>query len=233
MNTKRPLPHAEAELLPRIEILLAEPSHQDNPLREELARLLAHSRNQQRRLERLIKISDRYQNSLYELSEALRESSLHDPMTGLGNRRFLMDRLISETERANRNSNPYALGILDIDLFKSVNDCFGHDAGDEVLCKIARTIQEALREYDHCGRWGGEEFLIILPETPLEFARQVAERVRQSIQNLRFENFDIRITASLGLTIYQANEAFSTTITRADSALLRAKSLGRDRVEIT
>ena len=155
-------------LLACIEALLAEPAHQSNALREPLARLLAYSEEQKRRMERLIKISDRYQNSLYEMSEALRGFSLHDQLTGLGNRRFLIDRLNEETERANRKNGQYSLAILDVDFFKQVNDRFGYDVGDEVLCRIARAIEEGLREYDHCGRWGGEEFLILLPDTSLE-----------------------------------------------------------------
>lgn len=163
MNTKpkaadknKTLGKSDPELLALVKMLLGDPAHQDNPLREPLIRLLAHSETQRRRVERLIKISDRYQNSLFELSESLRESSLHDPLTSLGNRRFLLDRLIEETERANRNGKPYTLVMLDVDFFKKVNDRFGHEAGDDVLCKIARTIEEALREYDHCGRWGGK-----------------------------------------------------------------------------
>ena len=187
---------------------------------------------QLRRLEKLARISDRYQSSLREMSEALREVSLQDQMTRLGNRRFLVDRLNEETERANRKNAPYGLAMLDVDFFKAVNDRYGHGAGDEALCRIARCIQQNVREYDHCGRWGGEEFLIILPETALESARQVAERVRHEIGAMRHDFFAGCITASLGLTLYQPDETYSATINRADMALLRAKAAGRDRVEV-
>lgn len=259
----RPL-HADELLIARIEGLLAQAEHRDNPLREPLAQLFEYSQGQRARLERLVRISDgyqtlarsnsltlaeqydrqlrrleklarisdRYQASLREMSETLREASLHDPMTRLGNRRFLVDRLNEETERANRKDAPYALAMLDIDLFKAVNDRYGHSAGDEALCKIARGIQQSVREYDHCGRWGGEEFLIILPETTLESALQIAERVRQEIGAMRHDFFAGRITVSLGLTLYQRGETYSATISRADTALLRAKAIGRDRVEV-
>ena len=187
---------------------------------------------QLRRLEKLARISDRYQKSLRETSEALKEASLHDPMTRLGNRRLLVDRLNEETERANRKNAPYALAMLDIDFFKAVNDRYGHSAGDEALCKIAACIQQNVREYDLCGRWGGEEFLIILPETTLESALQVAELVRQQIGEMQHQFFAGRITASLGLTLYRRGETYSATIGRADTALLRAKAIGRDRVEV-
>lgn len=183
------------------------------------------------RLEKLARISDRYQNSLRELSETLKQASLHDPLTSLGNRRFLMERLTQETERANRKASPYTLAILDVDRFKTVNDRFGHEAGDTVLCSIAHAIADALREYDVCGRWGGEEFLILMPETPLDFALQIAQRVAQSIKAVRFEFLDTRISASIGLSTYCLGEHFSDTLNRADAALFRAKADGRDRIE--
>lgn len=186
-----------------------------------------------RRLDKLARISDRYQNSLRELSEALKDAALRDPLTGLGNRRFLMEHIRDETGRANRKATPYSLAILDVDHFKHINDRFGHEAGDTALCQIAQAIQAALREYDLCGRWGGEEFLIMLPETPLEYALQVAERVRLSIQALNFafmEQEGLRITASLGMALHHPGEAYPETLKRADNALLEAKSAGRNRI---
>lgn len=186
---------------------------------------------QLRRLEKLARISDRYQNSLRELSETLKQASLNDALTGLGNRRFLMEQLTQETERAHRTAAPYTLGILDVDRFKTINDRFGHEAGDTALCAIARAIADTLRQYDVCGRWGGEEFLILLPQTPMECALQVAQRVAQSIKAIRLEFLDTGISASFGLSVYRLGEHFSETLNRADAALLRAKALGRDRIE--
>ena len=194
--------------------------------------LEAQYERQLRRLEKLARISDRYQNSLRELSETLKQASLQDSLTGLGNRRFLMDRLTQESERANRKQSPYTLGILDVDWFKTINDRFGHEAGDTALCAIAAAINRGLREYDICGRWGGEEFLILLPETPMAFARQVAQRVCDEIKATRFTFMTECITASVGLSVYHAGERFSETLNRADAALLRAKANGRDRIEV-
>lgn len=190
---------------------------------------------QLRRLEKLARISDRYQNSLRELSEALKVSALHDPLTGLDNRRSLMERLRDESERATRKNQPYGLAILDVDRFKLINDRFGHDAGDRALCAISEAIRQTLREYDVCGRWGGEEFLVLLPETSAEFAIQVTERVRSSIEQVRIDlpqAESLPITASFGLTQYQLGESFSETINRADALLLEAKTLGRNRVVV-
>ena len=186
---------------------------------------------QLRRIEKLARISDRYQQSLREISEALREASLRDPLTSLGNRRFLMGRLGEETERAARNGGTYSLGILDIDHFKLVNDRYGHDVGDRTLNEVANAIRDALREYDVCGRWGGEEFLIILPETSSELARQVAERVRQRIESVCPDFMDAPVTASIGLTLHRCGESYSATLKRADEALRQAKLAGRNRVE--
>ena len=264
MSDKPLLEQDETDLARQVQRLLADPAHQDNPLRGPLAALLEFNQEHQtqlsrlirisdgyqhitrhrhltleqqyerqlRRLEKLARISDRYQNSLRELSESLKDASQHDALTGLGNRRLLMDRLLQETERANRKGTPFVLGILDVDRFKSINDRFGHAAGDTALCAIARAIEAALREYDLCGRWGGEEFLIMLPETPLDHALPVAQRMCQGIKNIRFDFMDGHISASLGLAVYRAGERFSETLNRADVALSQAKSGGRDRVEV-
>lgn len=202
--------------------------------RDEKQSLADQYDRQLRRLEKLARISDRYQNSLREVSEALREAALHDALTGLGNRRFLMERLKDETERASRKGQFYAVGILDIDHFKQVNDRFGHDAGDRALCLIANAIRDSMREYDLCGRWGGEEFLIILPETSLAYAVQVVERVRAAIAQADFDFLEagFEITVSAGLTVYHPGEAYSLAVNRADGALLTAKEVGRNRVEV-
>lgn len=201
--------------------------------REHNERLSQRYDRQSRYIARLVRISDRYQNNLRELSESLREASLHDPLTGLGNRRFLLERLKTENERARRRKSPYSVVILDADHFKLINDRFGHEAGDSVLCEIAEAIASSLREYDHCGRWGGEEFLILLPETGGEEAHQVAERVRRAIEAIiPVKAQGSSISASLGIATWHPDESHSETINRADTALLRAKALGRNRVEM-
>ena len=123
--------------------------------------------------------------------------------------------------------------IFDLDRFKSVNDRFGHAAGDKVLHRVAQLVKSQVRSTDYLFRWGGEEFLIILPETTLESASQVAERIRAGIQDLRFETSAISTTASQGMTAYRPEEVFAATISRADNALAKAKFLGRNRIEST
>lgn len=185
------------------------------------------------RLEKLARISDRYQSQLLHLNEELKALTLRDTLTGVGNRRFMTERLREEAERARRVGASFALAILDVDHFKAVNDLHGHDAGDEVLCKVADTVRACLRDYDVFARWGGEEFLIALPETSLATASSVCERVRRAIEQLVVERGGacISVTVSFGLTEHRSGEIPSETISRADVALRRAKDAGRNRLE--
>lgn len=186
-----------------------------------------------RRLEKLARISDRYQNSLREVSESLREASITDALTGLRNRRYLMERLREESGLGKRSAQVYSLAMVDVDRFKAINDRFGHETGDVVLHRIAGALHGAIREYDICGRWGGEEFLLILPGTRLADGRELIERVHAQIRDLSIDagpSRDIQVSISTGLTEYRPGEAPTHTLARADAALLQAKESGRDRV---
>ena len=155
-----------------------------------------------------------------------------DPLTGLSNRRKLSEHLKQESERAKRHGSCFSLAMLDVDHFKRFNDTHGHELGDRVLAELARAMEDCLREYDLCGRWGGEEFLLILPNTDLTEALAVANRVQASIRqrHILHEGVALAITASIGLTEYRVGESYSDTLRRADRALLKAKRSGRDRV---
>lgn len=183
-----------------------------------------------RRLEKAVHISDRYQEMMRELNSSLQDASTRDHLTGLANRRMLVEQLKSETQRAERQGHSYTLAMLDVDHFKRVNDHYGHDLGDRVLIDVADAMQRALREYDLCGRWGGEEFLILLPQTLIGDSCSVIERVQESVrrQPMPGEASDIALTVSIGLAEYRAGESFSDTVNRADEALLEAKRAGRD-----
>lgn len=185
------------------------------------------------RLEKLARISDRYQSQLLQLNEELKALTLRDPLTGIGNRRYMSERLREEVERARRVDAVFSLAVLDIDHFKYVNDDHGHDAGDEVLCGVAELVRATLRDYDVFARWGGEEFVIALPESGLTTAITVCERVRTAVGAARFTHGGehIPITVSLGLTEHRIGEAPSDTINRADAALRQAKAAGRNRLK--
>jgi len=185
---------------------------------------------QLRQLEKVARISDRYQKMMRDLNIALHEASTHDPLTGLGNRRLLIERLKEESERARRNGHSFSVAMLDIDHFKRINDQYGHEVGDKVLTEVARVLDAEIREADLCGRWGGEEFIILLPETTAFDAQQVIERVREAVLHLHLhvnaENFSLSISA--GIAAHHIGNSYSETVNRADGALLQAKQQGRN-----
>jgi diguanylate cyclase (GGDEF)-like protein len=168
-----------------------------------------------------------------EYERQLSQLAYIDPLTGIANRRHLSERLQQESERSRRQHTTFALAMLDVDHFKRFNDEHGHDVGDRILTEVSRTMEEELREYDICGRWGGEEFLLILPDTSLAEALPVIRRTHQRIQQHRIEHQDqlLSITTSIGLADYKIGEHYAETLARADKALLAAKRLGRDQIQ--
>lgn len=224
--------HSEQQRI-RLEKLVRISDGYHNVARSRSLSLIEAYDKQIQKLGKLARISDRYQQHLLELNQALKEASQRDELTGMGNRRYLVEFLKSESERVARGTSPYALSLLDVDWFKSINDRYGHDAGDRVLCRIAQAIERSLRDYDLCGRWGGEEFLVMLPETSLEAARQVCERVRESVGAVALGDFpELSVSASFGLVMHVRGESYSETVNRADAALLQAKAGGRNRVVV-
>ncbi len=169
------------------------------------------------------------------LQEQLHNLATTDALTGLANRRWFMERTEGELERCSRYGSPFSLIMFDADKFKSVNDTYGHDAGDMVLKAIAEAARSVLREVDILGRLGGEEFAIGLPETAIEGGRLVAERVRLAIQDSGVELEDgttVRFTVSLGVAEYSEDcSSLEALLKQADAALYRAKQNGRNRVE--
>ncbi len=153
-----------------------------------------------------------------------------DALTGLSNRVKLDEALESEMRRAQRYRNAFSIIILDIDHFKRVNDTYGHLAGDEVLKAVAGLLTDNLRETDTAGRWGGEEFLILLPHQDRAGARRLADKLRIAIESADFPGVGT-ITASLGVTAHAAGDTLQGLVERADAALYTAKRSGRNRVE--
>lgn len=155
-----------------------------------------------------------------------------DPLTGAMNRRAFMDRLGREQMRLLRGGEPFCLVMFDIDHFKTVNDEYGHDAGDSVLRELTNLVLQGVREGDCLGRWGGEEFMLLEPRAGLEVARGVAERLRFSIETFEFDLVDRTITSSFGVVQHRPGEAMEALIKRVDTALYRAKESGRNRVVV-
>ncbi|MGI9132670.1 MAG: diguanylate cyclase, partial [Rhodoferax sp.] len=169
-----------------------------------------------------------------ELRFALeRNASLarQDELTSLPNRRHATEMMEYESRRAQRNKLPPSVCMVDIDHFKRINDTYGHAAGDAVLRTLASHAVAALRGPDILARWGGEEFILIMPETSLDEAFQVVERLRQVLAHTRVwqERPELQITFSAGIAVLQETETIRDTVLRADAALYRAKQQGRNR----
>ena len=164
-----------------------------------------------------------YNASLYEETKS---SSLHDPLTGLANRRFMEIQMEKIIDSARRYDKPFSIVMVDIDHFKDYNDTHGHLDGDKLLARIAEILLKVWRSADHIFRYGGEEFLTILPETGLKMAFAAAERLRRAVEA------EAGVTVSLGVASYRsATDDLESLVRRVDEALYRAKEGGRNRVE--
>ncbi|MER2541217.1 MAG: GGDEF domain-containing protein [Azonexus sp.] len=173
------------------------------------------------------------EDALRESEERYKQLSVTDSLTGLFNSRHLHERLQSEMERAQRYQRPLSLLVIDCDNFKRINDTFGHLEGDKVLQTLAKVIGQCLRRTDSAYRYGGEEFVLILPEAEIGSAGMLAERLRKGFadETVRSDNDqEIRCTVSIGLATYQSGETESQFIRRADEANYEAKRRGKNCV---
>jgi diguanylate cyclase (GGDEF)-like protein len=170
-----------------------------------------------------------------EQARKLELMATRDFLTGLSNRRDFLDRAGQEEKRFKRTHRPFAFILLDVDHFKQVNDTFGHDCGDRVLTRVARGLEKSLRSQDIPARWGGEEFICLLPETGADGARCVAEKIRSDMEKHGHDDIDglVSITATLGICVYDGTCAIETCIRRADDALYRGKNQGRNQVVLS
>jgi diguanylate cyclase (GGDEF)-like protein len=170
-----------------------------------------------------------------EAFEAMREATLVDPLTGCATRAEGLRRFEAELRRAERSKTSVAVLMIDLDHFKSINDRFGHNTGDAVLSAVGETLLGTLRASDIRSRWGGEEFLVVLPESTIERASSAAESLRQRIAATSVRDGDntVRVTTSIGITLVRPGEIdIPRLLGRADTALYQAKSEGRNRVMI-
>ncbi len=167
----------------------------------------------------------------YEKLELLART---DPLTHLSNRRDMMEKIEYEKRRCDRSGNSFVLSIGDIDHFKTINDTYGHDAGDYVLTEISSLMTTLLRKQDIVGRWGGEEFLLFFPDTPLEGGQIVTEKVRSAIEEHTFEfgGHVIQVSMTLGVCEYRKGMKIDACLKKADQALYRGKQNGRNQVQL-
>ncbi len=194
-----------------------------------------------RAVSNIMDANSQLQQQLAEATETIQEQTrqieshmadvLADPLTGIANRRAFDEHLGRRLAEWKRHRRPFCLAMLDVDHFKRFNDEHGHLAGDQVLCAVAKTMSQTVREMDLAARYGGEEFAVLMPDTSLQDGCGAAERVREAIQNAatQFEGVELRVTASIGLAEVLSGNDAAALIQRADSALYASKKAGRNR----
>ena len=170
---------------------------------------------------------------LKKANKVLQLMSRTDDLTGIPNRRDIMEKIRYETYRAHRNNRPFVFLLGDIDKFKSFNDTYGHDCGDGVLRIVAQAMRSMLRKQDYIARWGGEEFLVVLPETEEDGAHIVAERIRAKVEATehQYAGKTLRVTITIGVAMFDGRLGVERSISLSDKALYRGKERGRNRVE--
>ena len=164
----------------------------------------------------------------YKIVEKL---SITDGLTNLYNRHKIEDILIHEIKRCDRTGEVFSLIVIDIDHFKQVNDNYGHFVGDEVLRSFASILQESIRETDVVGRWGGEEFIILCIDTDIEGTKELAEKIRETVDSHKFDYVDHK-TASFGIAAFEPGMTTDSLFVKADKALYQAKETGRNKVVV-
>jgi diguanylate cyclase (GGDEF)-like protein len=196
-------------------------------LRESIRELANHKEQ----LEETVKMRTA---ALQQANKALKLMSHTDHLTGIPNRRDIMEKIHYEMFRAERTHQPFSFLFADIDKFKNFNDTYGHECGDMVLKTVAQVMRGMLRKPDYMARWGGEEFLVVLPETSLENAKLVAERIRALVAATEFNygGHIFKVTITLGVALFDIRLGIEFSINLADRALYRGKESGRNRVDV-
>ena len=164
-----------------------------------------------------------------KLKEKIKRLSEEDYLTALYNRRKIHEIIENEIIRSNRYNSDFAVILMDIDNFKAINDTLGHNTGDKVLVRFAKILRKTIRESDIASRWGGEEFLIICPETTMAGALSLAEKLRSNVEKNGFKNV-ANVTASFGVAGIERGDSVKSLIHRADKVLYSAKNAGKNRV---
>lgn len=183
------------------------------------------------KLQELMKEVEGKQQELVELNTQLKELATTDPLTGLKNRRCLLENIAENIVLSKKEHSAFTLLLIDVDFFKRVNDTYGHPIGDAVLQELAKKLQVETTTQDLVARMGGEEFMIVLPNTNKEYARVIAERIRMNIDQGSWDH--ARITVSIGVTTYEQDDNVSKLFSKADDALYRSKKDGRNCVSVS
>ena len=184
-------------------------------------------------MNKVARIGDMMQSQIMELNQKLEQKASSDSLTGLLNRAGAYQRINAVASYLLREQQPFALLLLDLDYFKQINDSFGHQTGDRILIELATELQRNLRGYDCCARWGGEEFLVVLPDSSQESMLSVAQKILQGIRQLQMPTeWTQNLTASIGCYLCLEPEAIDDSIRKADLAMYQAKAQGRNQLVV-
>ena len=203
-------------------------SEREETEKEEEQALITLLQNMQRELSSMEKKTQQYRKKLLEQ----RLQSHNDPLTQIPNRIAYNERIEQEYERWKRSKTSLCMAVVDIDHFKSINDKYGHAAGDKTLQVIAKQLRATLRKTDFLARWGGEEFVVLFPDSELANLKPVLEKIRARLEGLpfKFKQQPVTITASFGVTQFSGNDTIETVFERADKHLYTAKNNGRNQI---
>jgi diguanylate cyclase (GGDEF)-like protein len=217
--------------LDRFEKVLADRHHADSILLKEFTQLSDCYQKLVLRTNKLSAENERLKTELVNMVRSLDLASRIDGMTGLANRRDIMEKIDREATRSQRHQRPFTVLLINVDNYKLVNSTYSYNSGDDVLVEIARVLMSCVRNEDICARWGGDEFLILLPETDAENSLPVANKVIESMSMTEFKanKPGIRITVSIGICEHQPAQSVQESISRVHQALLQAKKGGKNR----
>jgi len=215
----------------RFEKVIADVRYADNILLDEFTHLSICYKKLELRANKLRIENEQLKTELVNMVRSLDLASRIDGMTGLANRRDIMEKIDREATRSQRHQHPFTVLLINIDAFKKVNDTYGYNSGDDVLVEIARVLRSCVRNEDICARWGGDEFLILLPETAAECSLPVAKKVLESVSMTEFKanKPGIHITVSVGICEHNPAQNVHDCIARVNQALLHAKNGGKNR----
>ena len=215
----------------RFEKVIADIHNSDNLLLEEFTHLSECYNMLRLQVNKLSTENDQLKTELVNMVRSLDLASRIDGMTGLANRRDIMEKIDREATRSQRHQHPFTILLINIDGFKKINDTHGYNTGDDVLVEISRVLRSCVRNEDICARWGGEEFLILLPETAAESSLPVANKILEAMSRTEFKanKPGIHITVSIGVCEHIPSQTVQESVARVHHALLMAKKGGKNR----
>jgi diguanylate cyclase (GGDEF)-like protein len=215
----------------RFEKVIADVRHADNMLLAEFTQLSDCYKKLVQRANKLNAENEQLKTELVNMVRSLNLASRIDGMTGLANRRDIMEKIDREATRSHRHQHPFTILLVNVDDFKKVNNTYSYYSGDDVLVEIARVLGSCVRNEDICARWGGDEFLVLLPETDSGNSLSVANKILEAMCMTEFKanKPGIRITVSVGVCEHKPDQTVQETISRVHQALLQSKKNGKNR----